>query len=38
VRIALGIAYAKKWGANVPKAIPVDVKMIDKSNAKGFSW
>ncbi|MGF6657909.1 ribose transport system substrate-binding protein [Paraburkholderia youngii] len=38
VRIALGIALAKKWGANVPKAIPVDVKMIDKSNAKGFSW
>ncbi|NVI02806.1 substrate-binding domain-containing protein [Paraburkholderia youngii] len=38
VRIALGIALAKNWGANVPKAIPVDVKMIDKSNAKGFSW
>ncbi|MEX3814075.1 substrate-binding domain-containing protein [Paraburkholderia sp. BR13439] len=38
VRIALGIALAKKWGANVPKAIPVDVKMIDRSNAKGFSW
>ena len=38
VRIALGIAYAKKWGANVPKAIPVDVKMIDRSNEKGFSW
>ena len=38
VRIALGIALAKKWGANVPKMVPVDVKMIDKSNAKGFSW
>jgi len=38
VRIALGIALAKKWGANVPKTIPVDVKPIDKSNAKGFSW
>ncbi|SMG60979.1 substrate-binding domain-containing protein [Paraburkholderia susongensis] len=38
VRIALGIALARKWGANVPKAIPVDVKLIDKSNAKGFSW
>ena len=38
VRIALGVALAKKWGANVPKAIPVDVKMVDKSNAKGFSW
>lgn len=38
VRIALGIALAKKWGATIPKAIPVDVKLIDKSNAKGFSW
>jgi ribose transport system substrate-binding protein len=38
VRIALGIALAKKWGATVPKAIPVDVKVIDRSNAKGFSW
>ncbi|MFM0288253.1 substrate-binding domain-containing protein [Paraburkholderia megapolitana] len=38
VRIAIGIALAKKWGANVPKAIPVDVKLIDKDNAKGFSW
>src|ERR1700712_1925225 len=38
VRIAIGIALAKKWGANVPKAIPIDVKLIDKSNAKGFSW
>ncbi|CAM2154684.1 ribose transport system substrate-binding protein [Pararobbsia alpina] len=38
VRIALGIALAKKWGANVPKTVPVDVKLIDKSNAKGFSW
>jgi ribose transport system substrate-binding protein len=38
VRIAVGIALAKKWGANVPKAIPIDVKLVDKSNAKGFSW
>lgn len=38
VRIALGIALAKKWGATVPKTVPVDVKLIDKSNAKGFSW
>lgn len=38
VRIALGIALAKKWGAAVPKAIPVDVKLIDKNNAQGFSW
>ncbi|SDG82734.1 substrate-binding domain-containing protein [Paraburkholderia phenazinium] len=38
VRIAVGVALAKKWGANVPKAIPVDVKLVDKSNARGFSW
>ncbi|HEV3425533.1 MAG TPA: substrate-binding domain-containing protein [Paraburkholderia sp.] len=38
IRIAIGIALAKKWGANVPKAIPVDVKLVDKDNAKGFSW
>ncbi|WP_230492707.1 ABC transporter substrate-binding protein [Martelella alba] len=38
VRIGLGIALAKYWGANVPKTIPVDVKLIDKSNAQGFSW
>ncbi len=38
VRIGLGIALAKKWGANVPAQIPIDVKQIDKSNAKGFHW
>lgn len=38
VRIGLGIALAKYWGANIPKTIPVDVKLIDKSNAQGFSW
>jgi len=38
VKIGLGIALAKYWGANVPKTIPVDVKLIDKSNAQGFSW
>lgn len=38
IRIALGVALARKWGATVPKAIPVDVKMVDKTNAKGFSW
>lgn len=38
VRIALGIAIARKWGATVPKAIPVDVKVVDRGNAKGFSW
>ncbi|MDP8079279.1 substrate-binding domain-containing protein [Phocoenobacter skyensis] len=38
LRIGFAMALAKHWGANVPKAIPVDVKLIDKTNAKGFSW
>lgn len=38
VRIALGIALAKYWGADVPETIPVDVKLITKKNAAGFSW
>ncbi len=38
VRIGLGIALAKKWGATVPAQIPIDVKQIDPSNAKGFHW
>jgi ribose transport system substrate-binding protein len=38
VRIAMGIALAKYWGANVPSAIPVDVKLLTRENAKGFSW
>lgn len=38
VRIALGVALAKKWGANVPKEIPIDVKLITPENAAGFSW
>lgn len=38
LRIGFGIALAKYWGANVPAVIPVDVKLIDKTNAKGFSW
>lgn len=38
VRLALGIALAHYWGADVPKEIPVKVKLIDKDNAKGFSW
>lgn len=38
IRIALGIALARYWGANVPAAIPVEVKLIDSSNAQGFSW
>lgn len=38
LRIGLGIALAKHWGANIPKEIPVDVKLIDKTNAKDFHW
>jgi ribose transport system substrate-binding protein len=38
VRIALGIALAKKWGANVPKQIPIDVKLLTPENAAGFAW
>ncbi|MGL4859375.1 MAG: ABC transporter substrate-binding protein [Enterobacteriaceae bacterium] len=38
LRIGLGIALARMWGANVPKTVPVDVQLIDSSNAKGFSW
>jgi ribose transport system substrate-binding protein len=38
VRLALAVALAKKWGANVPATIPVDVKLIDKKLAPTFSW
>lgn len=38
VRVGLGIALAKYWGATVPKEIPIDVKLITKENAEGFSW
>ena len=38
IRIALGIALAKYWGANIPATIPVEVKLLTKENAKGFSW
>lgn len=38
VRIALGIALAKRWGAAVPKEIPIDVKLLTPENAKGFKW
>ena len=38
VRVGLGIALAKYWGANVPAEIPIDVKLITKENAEGFSW
>lgn len=38
VRLGLGIALAKKWGAQVPASVPVEVKLIDASSAKDFSW
>lgn len=38
VRLALAIAMAKKWGANVPGTVPVDVKLVEKDAAKDFSW
>ena len=38
VRLAFGMALAKFWGARVPEKVPVDVKLITKENAKGFSW
>ena len=38
VRLGLGIALAKKWGAQVPSSIPVEVKLIDAESAKSFSW
>lgn len=38
MRIGLSIALAKYMGANVPAVIPIDVKLVDKTNAKTFSW
>lgn len=38
VRVGLGMALAKFWGANVPKEVPIDVTLITKENAEGFSW
>lgn len=38
IRIAIGMALAKKWGANVPEHIPVDVRLIDKDGARTFAW
>ncbi|HBO24341.1 MAG TPA: LacI family transcriptional regulator [Providencia sp.] len=38
VRIGLAMGLAKYWGANVPKEVPIDVKLIDKTNAKDFRW
>lgn len=38
MRVALGIALAKYWGADVPATIPIDVKLLTIENAAGFSW
>jgi ribose transport system substrate-binding protein len=39
VRIGLGMALAKLWGAKVvPTEVPIDVKLLTKDNAQGFSW
>lgn len=38
IRIGLGLALARYWGANVPAEVPVDVQVVDKKNAAGFSW
>lgn len=38
IRMAIGIALARYWGANVPSAIPIEVKLLTVDNAKGFSW
>ena len=38
VRIAIGLALAKRWGADVPKEISIEVKLLTKENAQGFAW
>ena len=38
VRIALGLALAAKWGATLPHEVPIDVRLLTRDNAKGFSW
>lgn len=38
IRIALGLALAKKWGATLPREVPLDVKLLTAENAKGFTW
>lgn len=39
VRIGLGMALAKYWGADkVPAVVPVEVKLLNKETAVGFSW
>ncbi|WP_202406418.1 ABC transporter substrate-binding protein [Pontibacillus yanchengensis] len=39
IRVGIGMALAKHWGAEaVPKEVPIDVKLLTKENAEGFSW
>ncbi len=39
VRIGIGVALAKYWGAEkLPEKIPVPVELINDENAEGFSW
>ena len=38
MRIGLAIALAKYMGAHVPAVIPIDVELVDKSNAETFAW
>ncbi|WP_288679862.1 ABC transporter substrate-binding protein [uncultured Brachyspira sp.] len=38
VRVGIGIALAKYWGAHIPEEIPIPVELITKENAEGFSW
>ena len=38
VRIALGLGLARRWGAQIPKEIPLDVKLVDAAAAKTFHW
>ncbi len=39
VRVGLAMALAQKWGARVvPSEVPIDVSVVDASNAEGFSW
>ena len=38
IRLAIGIALAAHWGANVPKTVPVDVKVVDAQGAQTFHW
>ena len=39
VRVGLGLALAKHWGAETaPAEIPIDVELIDRDKAADFSW